>query len=99
MDPTLKVTCPECDCVLIVNRKTGEVLEVRKPLLENSTGDRFDDAKVRAKSLGDRAEAKFKEAQAKQKSKLSELEKFFKEKKDELKDQPIEKPEGLFDKD
>lgn len=41
---TLQVTCPECNCILVVNKEDGSVVEVRKPLVEESSGDRFTDA-------------------------------------------------------
>ena len=41
---TINVTCPECKVILVVNLETGAVLEVRKPLVENPSGDRFADA-------------------------------------------------------
>ncbi|MDX2175091.1 MAG: hypothetical protein SF028_01335 [Candidatus Sumerlaeia bacterium] len=96
---TLQVKCPDCDAVLIVDRKSGKVLEVRRPIVENPSGDRFEDAHQRVLGSKDRAEQKFEEAKAKQKTRMSELDKLFKARAEELKDQPIERPDGLFDRD
>ncbi|MCC5876022.1 MAG: hypothetical protein JJU11_07365 [Candidatus Sumerlaeia bacterium] len=96
---TLTVTCPECDSILIVDRNTGEVLEVRKPLVEESSGDRFEDARKRVLEVNERAEKAFKAAQEREKGKLERLEALFKEKKEELKDKPIERPDRPFDLD
>jgi hypothetical protein len=41
---TFNITCPECNTILVVNRDTGAILEVRAPLVENPSGDRFTDA-------------------------------------------------------
>lgn len=98
---TLNVTCPGCKAVLIVDRKSGEVLETRKPLVEEaeSTGDRFEDARKRVLTAKERAEKAFESAKEKEKTKLERLDALFKEKKEELKDEPIERPERPFDYD
>lgn len=96
---TLQVTCPDCKNILIVNRKTGEVLEVRRPIAAESTGDRFEDARQKVLGAKERAEQKFQEAKQKEKERMSRLEALFKEKHEELKDQPIEKPDNPFDRD
>ncbi len=44
MNKTISVTCPGCNDVLIVDRNSGDILEVRKPLVEESSGDRMQDA-------------------------------------------------------
>ena len=53
---TINVTCPGCKTILVVNRDTGAILETRKPLVENPSGDRFADAlrahKEHEKKLG-----------------------------------------------
>jgi DNA-directed RNA polymerase subunit M/transcription elongation factor TFIIS len=96
---TLTVKCPDCANILIVDKKTGEVLEVRKPILENSTGDRFEDARRKVLDSKSRAERLFEEARKKEKEKFSRLEALFQEKKEELKDQPITRPDRPIDYD
>lgn len=99
MSETLQVECPDCQVILIVDRKTGKVLETRRPIVADSTGDRFEDARQKVLNAQDRAEQKFEEAKEKRKSRMAELDKLFAEKKEELKDQPIEKPRGMYDDD
>jgi len=41
---TLNVTCPDCKVTLVVNRDTGAVLEVRKPLVDDPSGNKLADA-------------------------------------------------------
>ncbi|MBI1291707.1 hypothetical protein GC173_10755 [bacterium] len=96
---TLTVKCPDCKTILIVDRKTGEVLEVRKPILEDGTGDRFEDARRKVLDSQGRAEKLFQEAREKEKGKMARLEALFNEKKEELKDQPITRPDRPNDFD
>lgn len=96
---TLEVKCPDCNQVLIVDKRNGKVLEVRRPIAEKSSGDRFEDARAKVLNTKDRADQKFAEARDKQKGRMAELDKLFDSRKKELKDQPIEKPEGIFDDD
>jgi hypothetical protein len=100
---SLEVKCPGCTSILIVDPKTGKVLEHRKPLLnENqSTGDRFADARKRVESASERIEKQVEEAKRAQKDKLSKLESLFQERKKEIEQsgEPIEKPESPFGMD
>jgi len=96
---TLTVKCPDCKNVLIVDRKTGEVIEVRKPIVEDSSGDRFEDARRKVLDSHGRAERLFQEAKQKEKEKLARLNALFDEKKQELKDQPITRPDRPIDHD
>lgn len=41
---TVEVKCPCCKTILVVNRETGEVVEQRKALVEQSSGDKLADA-------------------------------------------------------
>jgi hypothetical protein len=41
---TFNITCPECKTILVINRDTGAILEVRTPLVDDPSGDRFADA-------------------------------------------------------
>lgn len=100
---TWEVKCPDCNTVLIVDRKTGKVLEVRRPIVEKgeSTGDRFEDARAKVRSIHERAEAKFEATRKAEKEKLSKLDALFKERKKEIEEggEPIEKPESPFGMD
>ena len=97
MIDTLTVTCPDCKNVLVVDAKTGAVIEVRKPLVEEPSGDRFEDARKKVLASTDRAEARFQEAKKREQEKMVKLEALFQQKKEELKDQPIERPERPMD--
>ncbi len=99
MSEPLSVVCPGCKVTLIVDRKSGKVLETRKPLVEESSGDRFEDARRRVLESKERAEKAFEKAREKEKEKLSKLDKLFEEKREELKDKPIERPDRPFDFD
>lgn len=85
---------------MVVNKKTGEVVETRKPILEDSTGDRFKDAFEKVKKSPEIAEEKFRAAQEKEKNKFEKLDALFKEKMKEVKekgedDLPPERPYDL----
>ncbi len=55
----LKIECPTCKTILIVERSNGKVIEVRKPLVENPSGDRFNDAFEKLKNSKKEIEDKF----------------------------------------
>lgn len=98
---TMEVKCTCCRSVLIVDRKTGAVVETRQPLLsqEESTGDRFEDAKKLVKTSGERIESKVDAVKKAQQEKLAKLDALFAKRKEEILEsgQPIEKPESPFD--
>jgi predicted nucleic acid-binding Zn-ribbon protein len=100
---TLQVKCPGCSSILVVDAKTGKVVEHRKPLLDESesTGDRFADARKRVETASERIERQVEEAKQAQKDKLSKLESLFQERKKEIEEsgEPIEKPESPFGRD
>ena len=79
MDDTLKITCPCCKTILIVHRRKGTILEERRPILEDSTGDRIEDAFLKARKSKEVAEAKFVEAQRKERERKTRLESLFNE--------------------
>jgi len=100
MIETMKITCPECKSILVINRKTGDVIEVRKPLLEESTGDRFKDAFEKVKQSRAIVEEKFRQAQEKEKDKFKKLDALFSEKLKEVREKgDIGPPESPLDLD
>ena len=100
MPEILKVTCPVCKSVLVIEKKTGKVIETRKPILEESTGDRFKDAFQKVKQSSKIAEEKFKQAREKERDKLKKLDALFSEKLKEVKEKgEIGPPERPFDLD
>lgn len=99
-DDFLKVTCPDCKHILIVNRRDGKVVEVRKPLLEESTGDRFEDAMLKVKRSTSEIEKKVESAQERERQKMERLNQLFKEGLEQArKEGPVEKPRREMDLD
>ena len=84
MDDFYQIVCPDCKTILIVERRTGKIVEVRRPILEESTGDRFEDAFKKVCEREERAEAKFRKALESEKSKKSKLDQLFQEKLKEV---------------
>ncbi len=97
----LEVKCPGCKTILVVDAKTGKVIETRKPLLDEkeTTGDRFADAKKLVETSDKRIEEKVEAAKKAQKEKLSKLDALFSKRKQEIEEsgEPIEKPDNPYD--
>jgi len=79
MEDTHEVKCPCCQTILIVDRRSGKILDERRPILEQSTGDRYEDALKKVKERGSVAEEKFRKFQAEKGSKMSKLDALFKD--------------------
>ena len=79
MEDTHEVKCPCCQTILIVDRRSGKILDERRPILEQSTGDRYEDALKKVKERGGVAEEKFRKFQAEKESKMSKLDALFKD--------------------
>ncbi len=56
---TYNITCPCCQTILVVNRDTGKILEERKPLVDDPSGDRFADAMRARKEHADKMKTLF----------------------------------------
>ena len=83
-DP-LKVACPECGCVLYVERVTGKILEARRPVKDQREDeDRFSALMRKAKGRGEAALEKFAHATEKEKTKKERLESLFKDAKEKV---------------
>ncbi|MCX7047765.1 MAG: hypothetical protein NTX50_20050 [Candidatus Sumerlaeota bacterium] len=83
-DP-LKATCPECGSVLFIERVTGKVLEVRRPVADQREDeDRFSALMRKAKTRGEAALEKFAHAKEKEKTKKDRLESLFKDAKEKV---------------
>jgi len=76
---TFKLTCPCCDTILVVNKVTGEILEYRKPLVENPSGDRFADALRAQKDHSEKLNSLFDESISGLKEKDTERQNLFEE--------------------
>lgn len=86
MEENLKITCPCCDTILIVRRRDGKLLETREPIIEETTGDRFEDAFKKVKGRGDAVEAKVAEARRREAEKMKGADDFFKQALDRAKE-------------
>ncbi len=97
----IEVTCPDCNTVLIVRRRDGRVMEVRKPIIENSTGDRFEDAMQKVRGMKGEVEKKVEAARERERGKMDRLNALFKEGLEQArKEGPItKKPKTEFDLD
>ncbi len=99
-DEFFEVNCPGCQTILIIRRRDGKLVETRKPILEESSGDRFEDAfeKVR-RSKGD-IEKKVEEARERERVKMDRLDVLFKEGMSKAEQEgPVSKPEREMDLD
>lgn len=99
MEKELKVTCPVCNHVLIVDRITGETLEVRKALVEKPSGDRFADALQKTVKDKEKADSAFKDLQARLERKKKAAEEIFDASLKDAALEPGEKPRNIFDLD
>lgn len=77
MADTINVTCPCCQSILVVEKKTGTVLEERKPIIEESTGDRYEDALKKVRQRPGQAEEKFSRFKSDQDAKKARLNALF----------------------
>ena len=97
MADTWQITCPCCDTILIVERKSGTILEERKPILDQSTGDRYEDALQKVRERPGQAEEKFIRFKDDQDAKKARLNALFDERLKEINDsgEDIEKVNPL----
>ncbi len=86
MSDTWQITCSCCDTILIVERKSGKVLEERKPILEQSSGDRYEDALKKVRDRPGQAEEKYTRFQSDQDAKKARLNALFDERLKEIND-------------
>lgn len=92
MENYFKVECPKCRHILIIDRITGEVMEVREPLDEEGTGDRFADSLQKVKAGTKAAEEKFLKSKEAEKSKARDLDALFQKSLEQVKKEgPVEK--------
>jgi uncharacterized Zn finger protein (UPF0148 family) len=99
-DDILKIACPDCKNILVVDRKSGKVLEVLKPIIEESTGDRFEDAMLKVKRSTNDLEKKVEQARQREREKMDRLNAVFKEGLEKAKDEgPIKPPSRDWDLD
>jgi hypothetical protein len=96
----IEIACPDCKTILIVRRRDGKLMETRKPILEDSTGDRFEDAMLKVRHAGAEVEKKVKEAREREQSKMDRLNALFKEGLKKAQEEgPVSKPKREMDLD
>ena len=96
----IEIKCPCCQTILVIDRIDGKVIEERKPVLQQSTGDRFKDALIKSKNQKSETEKKFKEAAEANKTRSESLESMFqKSLKEVSKSDDKSKPISPFDFD
>lgn len=98
MDENIKVQCGCCDSILVIRRRDGKLLETRKPLLEESTGDRFEDAFKKVKKRGAEVDNKISAIKKKEEEKKKGADDFFKQALERAKENP-DKPGNPLDFD
>jgi hypothetical protein len=100
MDDSYHVKCPCCNTILVIERRTGKILDERRPILEQSTGDRYQDALKKVKERTSVAEEKYKKFQQERSTKLQKLDSLFKDTVKRVKESGEEiKPFNPFDQD
>ena len=99
MSRFLEVKCPDCKNVLIVNANDGKVVEVRKPILKDSSGDRFADAERKIREEKETIARKYEEAREKEKSKMDRLNALFDENLKRAREEGPTRPENPMDLD
>ena len=72
-----EIKCPCCNTLLVIDRINGKVIEERRPILEQSTGDRFKDALIKSKQQKVTIEKKFKESEKAHKKRSESLQNIF----------------------
>ena len=79
MDDVYQIKCPCCSTILVVERRTGKVVDERRPILDQSTGDRYQDALKKVRERGSVAEEKFRKFQSERSTKFDKLNALFKD--------------------
>lgn len=95
-----EIICPCCNTILIIDRLEEKVIEERRPIIEQTTGDRFKDAVIKSKQQKVEVEKKFKESAEAQKNKRQSLQDIFKKSLKKVKESgDTSKPKTPFDFD
>ena len=74
-----EIKCPCCNTILVIDRIDGKVIEERRPILEQSSGDRFKDALIKSKQQKVTIEKKFKNSENDHKKRSESLQNIFDE--------------------
>lgn len=94
----LEIPCPCCKTILVIDHIAGEVIEARKPIIEQSTGDRLKDAIIKSGQQKKEIKKKFEESENAQKNRPEMLQNIFKKSLQEVKKRDDKsKPSTPFD--
>lgn len=99
MEKEIRVTCPCCKSILIIDRIGGKILETRKPLVEDSTGDRLDDAFKKQEIDREKRDAVFSDMKGELEKRKKMSEEIFKASLEDAKKDKDVKPDSIFDLD
>jgi hypothetical protein len=99
-DELFEIPCPGCKTILIIRRRDGKLIEARAPIIEDSTGDRFEDAFKKVKRSQGEIERKVAEAKERERTKMDRLNALFKEGMEQAqKEGPVKPPRRDMDLD
>lgn len=79
MQEFIKVKCGHCGSILVVRRRDGQLIETREPIVENESGDRFQDAFEKVKARGREVDSKVSQIKRKEAERLKGADEFFKQ--------------------
>ncbi len=99
MEREIRIKCPCCDSILIVDRTNGKILETRKPIIEQSTGNRLDDAFIKSEQDREKRDSIFANIKQSQEEKRKLSEELFQASLEEAKKEAPTKPHSIFDAD
>ncbi len=99
MEKEIRIDCPCCESLLIIDRVTGKVLECRKPLVEESSGDRLSDALQKEQQDKEQRAGFFDNIKEQQEKKKQLAEDLFDASLKDAKEQHDVKPDSIFDAD
>jgi len=99
MEKEIRIKCPCCDSILIVDRISGKILETRKPIIEHSTGDRLDDAFLKSEQDRVKRDSVFANIKQSQEEKRKMSEELFKASLEDARKEAPTKPRSIFDAD
>ena len=101
MSESYQIKCPCCSTVLVIEKKSGAILEERRAILdqERSTGDRYEDALKKVRERGSVAEDKYQKFQSGQTEKMARLDALFNDKVREAEEGGAIEKFNLFEDD
>ena len=85
---SMRVTCPHCKHILVLDRNTGEILSTHEPAHKEDTGDPFEDALKKVKRQKDTADERFEASKEAALFKDPDAERKFDEALDEARKDP-----------